>query len=146
MYKKWIWHLITYNGLCAMKPNQTKLIRHSHNPAYESDWLARIVVNHSLNLTNKFFSGQNHQNGIWELPYLCNHYGTHRTHFESSVLNSDWQPNTVKFFLLKLLPWMPTVQKADFKFLEDWIASLLCFSCMQYPTDFSLVHNAKLII
>ena len=68
--------------------------RHFHVSCYEPDWLAGIIVNYGLDLTKKFvssFSYVYNQSEASELQYLCYHYWTHLTLFESFVLSLDCQ-------------------------------------------------------
>ena len=46
-----------------------KKLRHFYVPVYGRDWFARIVVNHSLDLSHKLVSSdQNYQSEAFELP------------------------------------------------------------------------------
>ena len=50
-----------------------KKFRHSYVPGFGPDWLTEIIVNHSLDPTNKFGSSQIE---ISELLHLHNHHGS----------------------------------------------------------------------
>ena len=50
-----------------------KKLRHSYIPGYGSDWFAGIIINHVLDLTNKFSSFLRTISEASELPYLHNH-------------------------------------------------------------------------
>ena len=72
-------------------------------PGYGSDWLAEIIVNHGLDLTNKFgsffFSYQNDQ---WEASELCPIFviiiGTIQVFSNPlCIVFLNWQTNTLKY-------------------------------------------------
>ena len=97
-----------------------KKLGHSHVPGYEPDcwdhsqsWLGPYQQ------IGEFFSNQNDQSEVSELLYLCNHYLTHPTLFESFALFSE------------SLYWnfqcdCQALHHVISKYLEDWNVIVCC--------------------
>ena len=115
-----VWEIA--NVFLRYLPN--KKPRHSHSPSY--DWLAGIVVNHSLDLTNKFWSTFLMKTIRMRIPSWCTFVITiGLIQFFSNSLH--WHQNTLEFSYWSFWHECHTVQHAISKFLEEWIASWFYF-------------------
>ena len=85
----------------------------------------------------EFFSYQNNQSEVSELPYLLNYKCLVPILFVSSALSSDWHRNTLKSSYCSFRCEYNAVQHAISTFLEDWIVS---WCCVYHSVQLTLVY------